>query len=31
VAGETYPVNYTAAAPIIVSGIAGARTLTYGN
>lgn len=31
VAGETYPVNYTAAAPIIVSGIAGDRTLTYGN
>ena len=31
VAGETYPVNYTAAAPIIVSGIAGARTLTFGN
>ena len=31
VAGETYPTNYTAAMPIIVSGIAGARTMTYSN
>ncbi len=31
VAGETYPITYTAAAPIIVSGIAGARTLTFAN
>jgi type IV pilus assembly protein PilA len=31
VAGETYPANYTAAAPVIVSGVAGARTLTYSN
>ncbi len=31
VAGESYPDNYTAASPIIVSGIAGLRTLTYAN
>jgi type IV pilus assembly protein PilA len=31
VAGESYPANYTAAAPIIVSGIAGVRVITYSN
>jgi len=29
VANESYPTDYTQGAPIIVSGIAGARTLTY--
>src|SRR5215510_9102911 len=29
VANEAYPLNFTQATPIIVSGIAGARTLTY--
>jgi type IV pilus assembly protein PilA len=29
VANEAYPTDYTQGAPIIVSGIAGARTLTY--
>lgn len=29
VAGETYPVNYTQGVPIKVTGVAGARTLTY--
>jgi type IV pilus assembly protein PilA len=29
VANETYPLDYTQGAPVIVSGIAGARTLTY--
>ena len=31
VAGETYPTNFTAGTPVIISGIAGARTLTYSN
>jgi type IV pilus assembly protein PilA len=31
VAGESYPSFFTAAAPVIVSGVAGARTLTYSN
>ena len=31
VANEIYPANYTAGQPIIVSGIAGARTMTYIN
>ncbi len=30
VAAESYPVNYTAGVTITISGIAGARTLTYG-
>ena len=29
VANETYPVNYTQGVTITVSGIAGARTITY--
>jgi type IV pilus assembly protein PilA len=29
VANEIYPANYTQGEPIIVSGIAGARTLTF--
>jgi type IV pilus assembly protein PilA len=29
VAGEVYPANYTQGSAIIVSNIAGARTLTY--
>src|SRR5476651_1960375 len=29
VANESYPVAYTQGSPIIVTGIAGARTLTY--
>jgi type IV pilus assembly protein PilA len=29
VANETYPLDFTQGTPIIVSGIAGARTLTY--
>ena len=29
VANEAYPTDYTQGTPIIVSGIAGARTLTY--
>ncbi len=29
VANENYPQNYTQGIPVIVSGIAGARTLTY--
>ena len=29
VANEAYPTDYTQGIPIIVSGIAGARTLTY--
>src|SRR5437868_8792976 len=29
VANETYPVNYTQGVTITVSGIAGARTVTY--
>ena len=29
VANEAYPLNFTQGNPIIVSGIAGARTLTY--
>jgi type IV pilus assembly protein PilA len=29
VANESYPLNYTQGNPVIVSGIAGARTLTY--
>jgi len=29
VANEAYPTDYTQGSPIIVSGIAGARTLTY--
>ena len=29
VANETYPTDFTQNAPIIVSGIAGTRTLTY--
>jgi type IV pilus assembly protein PilA len=28
-ANEAYPLHYTQGTPIIVSGIAGARTLTY--
>jgi len=31
VANEIYPANYTAGQPIYVSGIAGIRTLSYGN
>jgi len=30
VANETYPTNYTQGVTITVTGIAGARTLTYG-
>jgi type IV pilus assembly protein PilA len=30
VANETYPANFTQGVPITISGIAGARTLTYG-
>jgi type IV pilus assembly protein PilA len=29
VANESYPTDYTQGNPVIVSGIAGARTLTY--
>jgi type IV pilus assembly protein PilA len=29
VANESYPTDYTQGSPIIVTGIAGARTLTY--
>ena len=29
VANESYPLNFTQGNPVIVSGIAGARTLTY--
>ncbi|MDO8541893.1 MAG: prepilin-type N-terminal cleavage/methylation domain-containing protein [Opitutaceae bacterium] len=29
-ANETYPTGFTAGVPITVSGIAGARTVTYG-
>jgi type IV pilus assembly protein PilA len=29
VANEAYPTDYTQGTPVIVSGIAGARTLTY--
>jgi type IV pilus assembly protein PilA len=29
VAGETYPANYTQGITITISGIAGARTVTY--
>ena len=29
VANEAYPLNFTQGTPVIVSGIAGARTLTY--
>ena len=29
VANETYPQDYTQGTPVIVSGIAGVRTLTY--
>ncbi len=29
VANEFYPANYTQGTPIIISGIAGTRTLTY--
>jgi type IV pilus assembly protein PilA len=29
VAGETYPTNYTQGITITISGIAGARTVTY--
>jgi len=29
VANESYPLNFTQGSPVIVSGIAGARTLTY--
>ncbi len=29
VANETYPANYTQGTPITVTGIAGARTITY--
>jgi type IV pilus assembly protein PilA len=29
VANEAYPLNYTQAQPVIVSGISGSRTLTY--
>jgi type IV pilus assembly protein PilA len=29
VANEAYPLDFTQAIPVIVSGIAGARTLTY--
>ena len=29
VAGETYPANYTQGVTITVTGIAGARTITY--
>lgn len=31
IGGESYPTVYTAAKPIVVSGIAGQRTLTYFN
>jgi type IV pilus assembly protein PilA len=31
VANEIYPANYTAAQPIIVTGIGGIRTMTYTN
>ena len=31
VANENYPNYYTAGQPIIVSGIAGVRTISYGN
>ena len=31
VANENYPANFTAGQPIIVSGIGGVRTMTYGN
>ena len=31
IGGESYPAVYTAAQPIVVSGIAGQRTLTYFN
>jgi type IV pilus assembly protein PilA len=31
VANESYPVYFSAGQPIIVSGIAGIRTLTYSN
>jgi type IV pilus assembly protein PilA len=31
VANENYPNNYTAGQPIVVSGIAGVRTMTYIN
>jgi type IV pilus assembly protein PilA len=31
VANENYPVYFTAGQPIIVSGIAGVRTISYGN
>lgn len=30
VAGETYPTDYTQGMTITISGIAGARTITYG-
>ena len=30
VAGETYPTDYTQGVTITISGIAGARTITYG-
>ena len=30
IAGETYPTNYTQNMPITITGIAGARTITYG-
>ena len=29
VANEAYPLNFTQGTPVIVSGVAGARTLTY--
>jgi len=29
VANEAYPIDYTQGSPVIVSGVAGARTLTY--
>jgi Golgi nucleoside diphosphatase len=29
VANEAYPLNYTQGSPVIVSGVAGVRTLTY--
>jgi type IV pilus assembly protein PilA len=31
VANESYPVYFTAGQPVIVSGIAGVRTISYGN
>jgi len=30
IAGETYPTDYTQAVTITITGVAGARTITYG-